>query len=225
MVKIGALQTNIGVDVASSASITLGSGNFFNITGSTTITSIAIKPAGTMVVLTFGSNDAIIRDGSGLRLNRDYYAENSGGGNTLTLLSDGTNWVEVARFPSKCRSVVGVGSRDMGTASSLQVITSLGFRPSIVILFATKSGDQPMSVGLSSENQISAATGGSVQDLNGTTTGAYTLSNGAVAAAQVSPGVSIVGNLDSFDDNGFTISWVRNSSPTGTFSFRYLAIQ
>lgn len=85
-----------GADVASAATVVLGNdGNFFDITGTTTITSITAKSAGTVVQLQF---DGILTltNGSNLKLSSTMTtAANS----TIALVSDGTNWYEIGRSP------------------------------------------------------------------------------------------------------------------------------
>lgn len=88
------LKTAKGADVASATTTTLGDdGNFFDITGTTTITSVTAKTAGTVVILQF---DGILTftDGSNLKLNGNM---TTAAESTITLVSDGTNWYEVAR--------------------------------------------------------------------------------------------------------------------------------
>lgn len=83
-----------GADVASTAAMTLGDdGNSFDITGTTTITSIVIKTAGTVVYLKF---DAVltVTSGSNLNLQGNFKTKS---GSILVLKSDGTNWIEVSR--------------------------------------------------------------------------------------------------------------------------------
>lgn len=90
----GILYTAKGADVASAASMTLGTdGNMFDITGTTGITSITIKTAGTIVFLQFDSS-LTVTDGSNLLLNGNFSATAN---DMLTLISDGTNWHEVCR--------------------------------------------------------------------------------------------------------------------------------
>lgn len=86
-----------GADVASSAgTITLGDdGNFFDITGTSAITSITAKSAGTIVFLQFDSTASLV-DGSNLILNGNF---SGAAESTITLISDGTNWYEVGRSP------------------------------------------------------------------------------------------------------------------------------
>lgn len=87
-----------GADVASSSTVALGNdGNFFNITGTTTITSITAKPAGTVVWLRF-AGILTVTSGSNLKLNGNFLTAADA---TLELVSDGTNWYEVSRQPIK----------------------------------------------------------------------------------------------------------------------------
>ena len=86
-----------GADVASATATTLGNdGCFFDITGTTTITSVTAKPAGFIAILQF---DGILTftDGSNLKLDGNF---TTAAGSTITLISDGTNWWEIARSPN-----------------------------------------------------------------------------------------------------------------------------
>jgi hypothetical protein len=95
----GTFTSGKGADVASTGSMTLGTGNFFDITGTTTISNIAIKPAGTVVYLKFAGtvnlqtgtigNSGAMRLTGGATLVVTQY-------DVLTLISDGTNWWQVA---------------------------------------------------------------------------------------------------------------------------------
>lgn len=80
--------------VASATTTTLPDGaDVINITGTTTITSVTASYAGRQVTLVF-SGILTFTDGSNLKLagNLVTTADDS-----ITLVSDGTNWVEVAR--------------------------------------------------------------------------------------------------------------------------------
>src|SRR3990167_2016050 len=85
-----------GADVASATATTLGDdGGFFDITGTTTITSITAKRAGTVVILQF---DGILTltDGSNLKLDGNFVTAAE---SVIALVCDGTNWWEIARQP------------------------------------------------------------------------------------------------------------------------------
>lgn len=85
-----------GADVASAATVTLGNdGNFFDITGTTTITSITAKTAGTVVQLQFDSSLTLTM-GSNLNIDGNFLTST---GATIELISDGTNWFEISRSP------------------------------------------------------------------------------------------------------------------------------
>lgn len=91
------LKEDKGADVASAAgNIVLGDdGNFFDITGTDAITSITIKPTGTMVTLQTDSTASLV-DGGNLKLAGTFQGAAD---STITLRSDGTNWYEVSRSP------------------------------------------------------------------------------------------------------------------------------
>lgn len=82
-----------GSDVASASALTLGAGNIFDITGTTTITSITATTAGTIVLLQFDSS-LTFTDGSNLLLAGNFSATAN---DTILLYCDGTSWFEVAR--------------------------------------------------------------------------------------------------------------------------------
>jgi len=86
---------NKGADVASAASsFTLGAdGNYYDITGTTNLDSIAAQTVGKIVALQF---DAILTmtDGGNLKLIGDFV---TAAGATMVLQSDGTDWYEFSR--------------------------------------------------------------------------------------------------------------------------------
>ena len=105
-----------GADVASASTIILGEdGNFFDITGTTTITSITIKQAGTVVFLQF---DGILTltDGSNLKLDSNFVTAAE---STICLVSDGTNWWEISRTPMSISTLTTQGDVLYQAASTL----------------------------------------------------------------------------------------------------------
>lgn len=115
------LKTAKGADVASVAgTMTLGDdGNFFDITGTNAITSITAKTAGTIVTLQFDST-ATLTDGSNLKLNGNFTGAADA---TITLVSDGTNWYEVARSTGGAAAAT---QAEMETATSTTTYVSPG---------------------------------------------------------------------------------------------------
>lgn len=83
-----------GADIASAAALTLGTdGNYFDITGTTGITSITAKSAGFVAILQF-DGVLTITDGSNLKLAGNF---TTSADDTLILICDGTNWHELSR--------------------------------------------------------------------------------------------------------------------------------
>lgn len=116
-------QFKKGADIASATSITLGTdGNSFSITGTTNITTITAGPAGLVVVLIFSAALTVV-NGSNLKLKSDFYtAQNS----TLSLISDGTNWIELSRTPAQPSVYAGnsQGATLTGGATGYLTLTS-----------------------------------------------------------------------------------------------------
>lgn len=94
-----------GADVASANDITLGQGNYFDVTGNTTINRIASAGwrTGSTIILRFDSNPQVtngVAAGGGfasILLNGTANFTPTAG-STLTLLFDGTSYVETARM-------------------------------------------------------------------------------------------------------------------------------
>ncbi len=84
-----------GVDVASASSLTLGNdGNYFDITGTTTITSIATKGVGTIVKLHFDAALTLTHNATDLVL--------PGGANITTAAGDEAEFIEYASGDWRC---------------------------------------------------------------------------------------------------------------------------
>jgi len=100
----GNLSYKLGSNVASAGAMTLGSGNIFNITGVTTINTIATKDIGTPIILQF---DGI------LQLTHSADLVLPGGANITTAVGDIAIFYEYAAGDWRCISyqkVVGLGN-------------------------------------------------------------------------------------------------------------------
>ena len=75
------------------------------VTGTTTITSINTAPAGSVVVLEFASANCAVTNAGTLKLSAAYTSTAS---STLTLYSDGTNWLEIGRSVAPATQPAGV---------------------------------------------------------------------------------------------------------------------
>jgi hypothetical protein len=84
--------------VASAATIALpSSADFFDLTGTTSITSITASWVGRRVTLRFPSGSLTLTDGSNLQLAGSLTSSATGNQDTISLLCDGTNWIETGR--------------------------------------------------------------------------------------------------------------------------------
>jgi hypothetical protein len=93
---VGLVHSATGLDVASATTMTLGSGNVFHVTGTTTITTLNTCNAtnsGRAVTLIF-NGIATLTDGSNLKLANSF---TSSADDTISLSCDGTNWYETSR--------------------------------------------------------------------------------------------------------------------------------
>jgi hypothetical protein len=101
------ISSNVyGGTVASASSMTLPNlGNSFKVTGTTTINNISAEPAGIEITLIFTTN-LLVNTGGNILLNNGVF--NTTTTSTLSLISDGSNWYEMARSPIALGSTVSV---------------------------------------------------------------------------------------------------------------------
>jgi len=97
--KIGIQPAKRGPDIASAATIVPHlDGNYYVLTGTTTITSITGAPYFLYKMTVFEVGGALqLTDGGNLNLNGNFVGNGTGGIDTLVLIWDGTNWNEVDR--------------------------------------------------------------------------------------------------------------------------------
>lgn len=92
---VGLQYAKQGSDITAAATITPREGNFFVVTGNTNITSVtaAARDKGRIITFQF-SGTPTFTDGSNLKLAGNLVATAD---DTITLVCDGTNWIEIAR--------------------------------------------------------------------------------------------------------------------------------
>lgn len=119
---------------------------------------------------------------------------------------------------------VGSFSRDTTVATGTQAVTGVGFRPRVVLFFAAQSNTGEASFGFA--DQVIGATTLSNSNVNSrTATSAGTFETNASAIFAFQGGSDYYeGLLSSLDTDGFTISWVKTGSPTGTLDVTYVAL-
>jgi hypothetical protein len=118
-----------------------------------------------------------------------------------------------AATPAKIKA--GSITRAMTTASGDQAYAGVGFQPVLVLFFC--HGTQP-SIGVSA-----VAGAGACIYYDSVTPG--TIMSAANAIRSCGTGVNRQdGFVKTFDADGFTITWAKNGSPTGTNTIYYLAV-
>lgn len=117
---------------------------------------------------------------------------------------------------SGVRVLSGTFTRDATTASGTQAITGLGFRPRGIVgvsgvisgasAHCTFSCSQSVGVGAGAGLQLSAG---------------LPYASGNLILAGSGGGDYQIGNVTSWDADGFTINWTKVGSPTGTINVSY----
>jgi hypothetical protein len=112
----------------------------------------------------------------------------------------------------------GAFSRDISLATGTQAVTGLGFKPSSIQFFSNVGNGNKVSFGYDDGTNIGGISRHDTPNfwqssqnysIRGTTGGAddYT------------------GLIQSFDTDGFTISWIKTGTPTGTMSVFFTAFK
>lgn len=135
-----------------------------------------------------------------------------------TIVSSGFGQVPSYDFGTKI--FVGSFNRDVSTASGTQGVTGVGFKPRFVIVYTTING----ATGIGSWGFSTVSTGGGIHDTYNDTVNTYS-GNSGVIDMTFAAGATYNGVLSSFDTDGFTITWTKGGSPTGTSINSFIAIR
>ncbi len=129
-------------------------------------------------------------------------------GNVLT--SNGTNFVSSAPLLSKAGYLTF--TRDISTATGTQAVTGLGFTPKMLVIFGNVNGSTAgyTSFGMGG---VSGSTGTGCVFVSTTWNDSATNIISLIDSTGVNQAVATVQSLDS---DGFTLSWTKTASPTGT---------
>jgi hypothetical protein len=115
---------------------------------------------------------------------------------------------------------VGSFTRDLTTASGSQSVTGVGFKPSAVIFWAHVSGETKGSLGFTD-----GTTSDCFYNYAAVSAGAWAISAGNILHPIGDLSNLQNGALSSLDADGFTISWTKTGSPTGSLVVSYLAFR
>tara|TARA_Y100000310_G_scaffold304970_1_gene344659 strand:+ start:2525 stop:3736 length:1212 start_codon:yes stop_codon:yes gene_type:complete len=115
----------------------------------------------------------------------------------------------------------GTFSRDSTTASGSQAVTGVGFQPTAMLILAFQNA-------VAGEMSIGMTIGGTdlfLRDHHNITADTWYGGTGDLIYVVESAGNAYVGDLTSFDSDGFTIAWTKSGSPTGMLTMQYLALK
>lgn len=105
------------------------------------------------------------------------------------------------------------------SVNGAQAVTGLGFTPTGVILLSLINLDSPMSIGwgIPASQMV-------VADKHESDANTWEWSDGNVIFMNLASTYTLA-TLTSLDADGFTITWTKNGSPTGTAKIFYLALR
>ena len=133
------------------------------------------------------------------------------------LMTQGTGanpaWATRPRFK------VGNFTRDLATATGTQAITGVGFKPKAIIIFGVVNGSAGVTGGFSE-----ASSHGCFYDDNAVVADTWQINTAAILLHERSSGNFQTATVSSLDSDGFTLSWTKTGTPTGTATHVYLAI-
>ena len=116
---------------------------------------------------------------------------------------------------------IGSFDRDSSVATGTQGVTGVGFQPRAVIFLAAESSVVgEMSIGFDKSGSRFVV----ADRYNNTANTWVRLSSQSIKVIH-SGSDEYSGNIQSMDADGFTISWIKTGSPTGTFSVGYMAFR
>lgn len=123
------------------------------------------------------------------------------------LLYNGSNWVNTSAIVK-----VDTTTYNVATASGTQAITGIGFKPKSVHISAVIHGSDVFSDGFSDAN---------IHRCVYRTLGAM-YANNTATAIYIDGSNYATGIVTSLDSDGFTITWTKTGSPTGTAALSYI---
>lgn len=122
-----------------------------------------------------------------------------------------------AEYPVSGGAKAVTFTRDMTTATGTQAVTGVGFTPTAIVFVYTISGTAQEGVGFSDSSK--AGRNRNYLSPTGWFVGAQAIS------ASVSSGNYQIGDVSTYDSDGFTISWTKAGSPTGTLTVYALCLR
>jgi hypothetical protein len=116
-------------------------------------------------------------------------------------------------------------TRDLSLASGTQAVTGVGFKPTALLFYTAdlSGGAVYVSITCAAPN---IATGRGVFNNRNAVTGTWFRVNNALLIQHSSgSGDSVFGDIQSYDADGFTVSWTKNGTPTDTVQIGFMAFK
>ena len=115
-------------------------------------------------------------------------------------------------------------TRDLSTASGTQVVTGVGFQPKSILFTSCQAGG---AGGIYWTQGHATETGFTMSMMNrrAGVTGDFIQSGTSVMVILITAGNQQSADLTSFDADGFTLTWGKTGTPTGTARFSFLCLR
>ena len=135
-----------------------------------------------------------------------------------------TNSFSCGTTSSGASTFIGSLTRDTTTASGTQAVTGVGFQPRVIIFLAAQAG-------VAGEASIGFDDGGTgetaLASQHNLTADSWTANGGSdLSIADFESSTLIYeGEVTTLGSDGFTITWTRTSTPSGTLNVRFLCLR
>jgi hypothetical protein len=216
-----------GADIASATTTDIGAieGLMHDITGTTTITGLGTVRAGILKVLKFEGALTLTHNATSLILPGGADISTADGDVSIFISEGSGNW-RCLNYVRASAVMFNVGSftRDISTASGTQAVTGVGFKPKAVVFLGAISGtvsftsglDDGTNVGCIVQNQPAG-----VANFHADTT----FSIAGVPAGGSGLSQASTAKITTLGSDGFTLTWTKAGSPTGTLTVIYMAFR
>lgn len=114
---------------------------------------------------------------------------------------------------------IGSFSRDVSTATGTQAVTGVGFQPRLLVLLSNL-GSSPAT----GASFTDGTNHGLIYNQHAFSANSWANSSTNIVTIEQGSGNQYNGALSSLDSDGFTISWTKTGSPTGTATIYFLAL-
>ena len=179
-------------------------------------TGTAANVTGTVAIANGGTNSSATATAGGVAYGTGTaIAVNSAGTSGYFLKSNGASAPSWVSAPAGVSVSTGSFTRDITTASGSQAITGVGFVPKAVMFTMSAGGSARFSDGFDTQT----ARGSTY------TNGSATFNADARSIIVFTDGSNFqVAQIATMDSDGFTLTWTKTGSPTGSATIKYLAI-